>query len=119
MLDCTSVPLPTGPRPIGIQQMLSTLRMLSTDHDNQRRARVNKILYRAKQRGFLELDLLIGTWAEKNTALLPEAELDAMEEVCVGVFMYYPLYVRHVDVHRVFLLVYACVFTGNHEFRSC
>lgn len=34
---------------------------------------VNKLMYRSKQRGFLELDLLVGLWAEKE---LPRMSLD-------------------------------------------
>ncbi|GBF98736.1 hypothetical protein Rsub_11285 [Raphidocelis subcapitata] len=36
---------------------------------------VNKLLYRAKQRGFLELDLLMGLWAEANVPAMSGAGL--------------------------------------------
>ena len=49
--------------------------------DAQRRAAVNRLLYRAKQRGFLELDLLVGLWAERNVPHLSMSELTAFEEV--------------------------------------
>lgn len=42
---------------------------------------VNRLLYRAKQRGFLEMDLLVGMWAEKNVPKMDAAQLKAMEEV--------------------------------------
>jgi succinate dehydrogenase flavin-adding protein (antitoxin of CptAB toxin-antitoxin module) len=38
---------------------------------------VNKLLYRSKQRGFLELDLLVGLWAEEQ---LPRLPLPALRE---------------------------------------
>lgn len=44
-------------------------------------AQVNRLLYRAKQRGFLEMDLLVGMWAEKNVPKMDTAQLKAMEEV--------------------------------------
>lgn len=43
--------------------------------------KVNRLLYRAKQRGFLEMDLLVGLWAEKNVPKMDAAQLKAMEEV--------------------------------------
>lgn len=46
-----------------------------------RQARVNRLKYRAKQRGFLELDLLVGLWAEENVASLDDTGLGAMEEL--------------------------------------
>jgi len=48
---------------------------------SRRRARVNRALYRAKQRGFLELDIMVGTWAETALADADEGFLDAFEEV--------------------------------------
>ncbi|CAL5229089.1 g12347 [Coccomyxa viridis] len=49
--------------------------------DAKRQASVNRLLYRAKQRGFLEMDLLVGMWAEKNVPKMDAAQLKAMEEV--------------------------------------
>ncbi len=42
----------------------------------QRRAR---LLYRARQRGWLELDLLVGAWAARALPTLPPAGLDDLE----------------------------------------
>ena len=38
---------------------------------------LHSLLYRAKQRGFLELDLLVGGWAEANLPRLSDEELAA------------------------------------------
>ena len=40
---------------------------VSMNNEEERRKRlINKMLYRAKQRGFLELDVVVGEWAERN-----------------------------------------------------
>ena len=49
--------------------------------DTQRRAAVNRLMYRSKQRGFLELDLLVGLWAERNVPHMSMPQLRAFEEV--------------------------------------
>lgn len=41
--------------------------------------RRKRLIYRSKQRGWLEVDLLLGTWAHENVHLLTEAELDEYE----------------------------------------
>jgi len=47
--------------------------------DESRQKRIRAMMYRSKQRGFLELDLIIGTWAEKMLYKLPDSDLDEME----------------------------------------
>ena len=45
--------------------------------DDARRARVNRALYRAKQRGFLELDIVVGEWASR---VLVNADVKFLDE---------------------------------------
>eukprot|EP00537_Pseudo-nitzschia_pungens_P010243 CAMPEP_0172386112 /NCGR_PEP_ID=MMETSP1061-20121228/3712_1 /TAXON_ID=37318 /ORGANISM="Pseudo-nitzschia pungens, Strain cf. pungens" /LENGTH=220 /DNA_ID=CAMNT_0013115381 /DNA_START=175 /DNA_END=837 /DNA_ORIENTATION=+ len=49
----------------------------ATPDDDTRRKR---LVYRAKQRGWLEVDLLLGTWASENVPHLSEDELDQFED---------------------------------------
>lgn len=53
------------------------------DAADARRRRINKALYRAKQRGFLELDIVVGTWAERAMATTTTSDgfLDALDAV--------------------------------------
>mmetsp|Transcript_16357 Transcript_16357/g.35858 ORF Transcript_16357/g.35858 Transcript_16357/m.35858 type:complete len:196 (+) Transcript_16357:82-669(+) len=41
--------------------------------------RRKRLVYRSKQRGWLEVDLLLGTWANDNVPSLTESELDEYE----------------------------------------
>ena len=61
----------------------------AVDFDEVRRKR---LIYRSKQRGWLEVDLLMGTWAQAHVPSLTVAEMDEYEEIlnlevceCVGV----------------------------------
>ena len=40
-----------------------------------------RLLYRSKQRGWLEVDLQLGTWAERHLAALPEPALREYERI--------------------------------------
>ena len=40
-----------------------------------------QLLYRSKQRGWLELDLILGTWAEQHLSTLSDSELVQYEAV--------------------------------------
>merc|ERR1712226_1787990 len=43
--------------------------------------RKKRLLYRCKQRGWLEVDLLLGTWASENIELLNPKELNQFEKL--------------------------------------
>lgn len=49
---------------------------------------INKLLYRSRQRGFLELDLLVGLWAEREVPKMDTAMLQhfatVLDQVRVG-----------------------------------
>ena len=48
-------------------------------HDDGLTTRQKRLIYRSKQRGWLEVDLLLGTWASENVTSLNEDELDQFE----------------------------------------
>mmetsp|Transcript_10679 Transcript_10679/g.16359 ORF Transcript_10679/g.16359 Transcript_10679/m.16359 type:complete len:197 (-) Transcript_10679:1635-2225(-) len=49
------------------------------DADLELDVRRKRLVYRAKQRGWLEVDLLLGTWANENVSRLSASELDEFE----------------------------------------
>jgi len=70
-------------RPVQLQDLSeSDLQVLKTDHpagDLETEIRRKRLIYRSKQRGWLEVDVLLGTWASENVASLTEDELDQYE----------------------------------------
>ncbi|KAK3119065.1 hypothetical protein QOZ80_9BG0713060 [Eleusine coracana subsp. coracana] len=49
--------------------------------DESRRRLVNRLVYRSKQRGFLELDLVLGNWVEQHVHAMDEANIRALLQV--------------------------------------
>ena len=49
--------------------------------DDPAAARLRKICYRAKHRGFLEADLILGPFSERHGGELGSAELDEFERI--------------------------------------
>ena len=53
--------------------------MAITDPNDARQARRKRLLFRARHRGFREVDLIFGTFAADALADMTDAELDAFE----------------------------------------
>ncbi|PKA47587.1 hypothetical protein AXF42_Ash014783 [Apostasia shenzhenica] len=51
-----------------------------SDAESTRRLR-NRLLYRSRQRGFLELDLILGKWVEENIHFMDEARIRSLVDV--------------------------------------
>ncbi|KAI2510169.1 Flavinator of succinate dehydrogenase [Fragilaria crotonensis] len=52
---------------------------LVSDEELELQVRKKRLVYRSKQRGWLEVDLLLGTWANENVPSLSPEELDEFE----------------------------------------
>ncbi len=63
------------------QQYSNHMKAIQQDPELRRKVLVNRLLYRSRQRGFLEMDLLVGIWAEKQIPQLSENMLQQFEIV--------------------------------------
>uniref|UniRef100_A0ACD5VUD9 Uncharacterized protein n=1 Tax=Avena sativa TaxID=4498 RepID=A0ACD5VUD9_AVESA len=62
------------------QQNTTTI-PIDLSFDESRRRLVNSLMYRSKQRGFLELDLVLGTWVEQHIRSMDEANIRSLLQV--------------------------------------
>ncbi|CAB9530576.1 Flavinator of succinate dehydrogenase [Seminavis robusta] len=54
----------------------------TSTQDLELEIRRKRLIYRAKQRGWLEVDILLGAWASENVPQLEGDELDQFEDFC-------------------------------------
>ncbi|GKV17446.1 hypothetical protein SLEP1_g27956 [Rubroshorea leprosula] len=62
---------------------ISSTRSLDMDLSNEesKRRLFNRLLYRSRQRGFLELDLVLGKWVEENVHSMDENGIKSLVHV--------------------------------------
>lgn len=58
-------------------ELATAHRLIPTDDETRRK----RLVYRSKQRGWLEVDLLLGTWATQHVASLTTNECDEYEAI--------------------------------------
>ncbi|XP_042496646.1 succinate dehydrogenase assembly factor 2, mitochondrial-like [Macadamia integrifolia] len=51
-----------------------------SNEENKRRI-FNRLVYRSRQRGFLELDLVLGSWVEQHVSSMDETRIKALADV--------------------------------------
>jgi succinate dehydrogenase assembly factor 2 len=75
-----------------LRQQHDSFQVTSKDAVNYDEIRRKRMIYRSKQRGWLEVDLLLGSWAEKNVPKLTPAQLDeydlVLKEQTIDVYNY-------------------------------
>ncbi|KAJ1256999.1 hypothetical protein BS78_K237200 [Paspalum vaginatum] len=70
----------TTPTPTTSQQNAATT-TIDLSSDESRRRLLNRLVYRSKQRGFLELDLVLGSWVEQHVRTMDEPNIRALLQV--------------------------------------
>ena len=86
-------------RPIQLKDLSpQNLQDLQSDHpsgDLELEIRRKRLIYRSKQRGWLEVDVLLGTWACEHVPSLADEELDQFEDF---------LNMETIDIYNVITL---------------